>query len=319
MAKRNKNPTPARLALALSVHTRLIIASSIVVFAGIGAYIVLQSKAATTARVYFDSAQASVGHAVGSNYDLTVYADMPTPPSGVMYMRVFSAVDTNHSEYLGLDCGLAGPCDSPTGDSVGQGGPDYCIKVDNSKFGSQGVKVFTLHYKSLGSGAPPLRLHADWWTGQCGVADANQKIAYDGGSNQYAKCGEQPDWVECAPGPDTGNEPTQRSTEIVSTSEIPNNGGGAGTSTNTQSNTPNTVPASSPQGDTSQQTELNPSPFYDGKQYGPGSDPIDEKLGKLTIGDKKLVHGWLYVLSLVMATILAGLSLLLWHKHRKQK
>lgn len=302
------------ISLTISTRKRLLTIIPILLFAGVGAYVVFQSKAATTARVYFDSSQASVGHPVGSTYDLKVFVDMPTPPSGsAMYMRVFALIDPSSAQYLGLDCGVAGPCDNHLA-GEGQDGSDLCIKVEDSKFGVQGVKVLTMHNKSVNSNPPSLRLSADWWANNvCGSTGGNLFIASDQGSNIYAKCGEHPDWFECAAGPNDTPATQQNNTNSNSKAKNPgNNGGGSGgSSATTQSQQPNTVPSSSGQGDQNQ-AGIEPSPFFDGKQYEPGSDP--DILGVNTtfsVAGHNLKFGWLFVL---LVLIFGSVAYFIWKK-----
>lgn len=76
-------------------------------------------------------------------------------------------------------------------------------------------------------------------------------------------------------------------------------GGGGGSSANKQGNNPNTIPSSSAQGDANQ-PDFEASPFFDGKQYEPGSDP--DLLGvdtTFSIAGHNLKYGWAWVIGLV--------------------
>lgn len=85
------------------------------------------------------------------------------------------------------------------------------------------------------------------------------------------------------------------------------NGGGSGGSTATsQSDKANTTPSSSSQGN-KPQTEFEPSPFFDGKQYAPGSDPLDKTFGNIFVGSRSIAHGWIYIIA-VLLVLLAGIA-----------
>jgi hypothetical protein len=94
-------------------------------------------------------------------------------------------------------------------------------------------------------------------------------------------------------------------------------GGNGGSTANKQSNQPNTIPSSSSQGTDNPQSEINPSPFYDGKQYDPGSDP--DILGVNTtfsVAGHRLKYGWAFVLSTL---ILGGVGYYIWYRRRHSK
>jgi hypothetical protein len=94
----------------------------------------------------------------------------------------------------------------------------------------------------------------------------------------------------------TGQQP-------VNTNSKSTNGG---STANKQSNQSNTIPSSSSQGTDNPQSEINPSPFYDGKQYDPGSDP--DVLGidtTFSVAGHNLKYGWVYVLAAFILGLVA--------------
>ena len=112
---------------------------------------------------------------------------------------------------------------------------------------------------------------------------------------------------------------TPKDTQQQSTGQDPNpnknSTGGGGTSAQTQGNEQNQIPTSTSQGTETEQTNAEPSPFYDGKQYAPGSDPIDETLGNISVGGRKIAHGWLYLMAFGIAGSAGGYYM--WWNHRK--
>lgn len=114
-----------------------------------------------------------------------------------------------------------------------------------------------------------------------------------------------------------GNGQTGLNTGIEGEGQGPGigTGGGGGSSANKQSNRPNNVPTTSAQGDNNQ-PDLEPSPFFDGKQYEPGSDP--DLLGVNTtfsIAGHNLKYGWAYVFGLL--ALVGGGGYCVWRKYPK--
>lgn len=91
-------------------------------------------------------------------------------------------------------------------------------------------------------------------------------------------------------------------------------GGGGGSSANKQADKPNSLPSPSPQGD-DKQTELDPDPFFDGKNFEKGSDTDNLVFGNSTIGGKKVPKVLLYILS---AVLLGGTGGALWWRWKRR-
>ena len=89
-----------------------------------------------------------------------------------------------------------------------------------------------------------------------------------------------------------------------------NNGGSNGAAATTAADNPNTIPSPTNQGDIAKQPEIKPSPFFDGKLFGIGSDsdPATQNDKTISIGGLRIGYGWLYLLGLLalVASVAAG-------------
>lgn len=93
-------------------------------------------------------------------------------------------------------------------------------------------------------------------------------------------------------------------------------GGGGGSSAKKQSNYPNTIPTSSAQGTKNTQPELQPSPFFDGRNYKPGSDP-DTLVSATHSPVNKLAKGRYYILATAILCGVVGFWLWRWWQRQK--
>lgn len=111
-------------------------------------------------------------------------------------------------------------------------------------------------------------------------------------------------------GLDTGRGPGQGDNESTGSS------GGGGSSANRQGNNPNSIPTASSQGNNAQ-TAIEPSPFYDGKQYERGT--INESVSNIgkAIGVKSL-RPWHLFVSAGMLGAIAGLGVW-WYRHKQHQ
>lgn len=93
-------------------------------------------------------------------------------------------------------------------------------------------------------------------------------------------------------------------------------GGGGGSSATQQSNESTAIPESTSQGSQNEQNVIDPSPFYDGKLFVPGSDESWVSTEKLASGTKKVITAWPLSVSLVIILACGAMVLRLWHKRR---
>ncbi|CAN5339118.1 hypothetical protein BH09PAT4_BH09PAT4_07550 [soil metagenome] len=189
---------------------------------------------------------------------------------------------------------------------------DGCFDIKSSRYGARNVLLGTLYmnlkypyddprypeeggymsadaYFAKGTCAQQLSHTSPGIYGHSGFIQVMVGAAQDSGSQPEGNRSRQTA---------TGNRATGKGTAGTGTGA--GSGGGGGSSANTQSNKPNPLPVTTSQG-TTKQTSLNASPFYDGKQYAPGSDPIDRTFGNISIVGRKLVHGWLYLFAAILA------------------
>lgn len=90
-------------------------------------------------------------------------------------------------------------------------------------------------------------------------------------------------------------------------------GGGGGSSANQQDDEPNSLPTSGGQGG-QDSTSLEPSPFFDGKEFKPGSDK-DTLANTVSSTGKKLARTWPLITAVVVLGGIAGYGY--WHKKRR--
>jgi hypothetical protein len=106
------------------------------------------------------------------------------------------------------------------------------------------------------------------------------------------------------PGPGIGNG--DGGTGTGTNGQGAGGGGGGGASATTEADKPNPLPSTASQGDTTEQPEVDPSPFFDGKLFAAGSDS-DGSISKdktVEIGGLRIGYGWFYLLGLVV--VIAG-------------
>lgn len=96
------------------------------------------------------------------------------------------------------------------------------------------------------------------------------------------------------------------------TSRGQSRGNSGGVSANTQNNDPNIIPNSSAQGD-NEESQLKASPFFDGKEFKPGSDR-DTLANTVTTTGKKLVSTWPITLGVLALGGFTGIGYWKWRK-----
>jgi len=273
----------------IGTHKHRLAILAIGLFGLVGSYWVFSSNA-NPQDVYFDDGSGVVSRSAGEIYDLVLYADMPAQAvNGEVRLGIGFAKGTASVSYLGYSPGSAGGYGP--GQALNTDGTrvdhdvDTCINVYPSKFGASHVPVATVHLKAIqaGSYSKSWSFYSTW---NCSGDASNAEV------------------------PNNGTAPaTPPSNTNGNTSA-----GGGGSIANTPSNQPNTTPSSSSQGAETKQPELEPSPFYDGKLYEPASDPIDETIGNISVGGRKIAHGWLYLMAFGIAGSAGGLYFWRW-KH----
>lgn len=195
-----------------------------------------------------------------------------------------------------------------------------CIDAPKNMYHSNGsLPLFTVHLKALRiiKAEGESGVDQSWQTLPHGVApgscadnpDANNVLWYSTGG----KCGSSKDGCDTG----YGNIPSLAGDPITNQSIQTNGtagGGGGGSSANRQNNDHTVIPSTSSQGE-NHQSKLEPSPFFDGRQYKPGSD--QDTLGNTVASTgKKIARTWPVVLGVITLGGMAGFGYWKWKRTR---
>lgn len=228
-----------------------------------------------------------------------------------------------------------------------------CVNLTSASINATKITLMTIRYTmGTGSsyiypnreGSFEVRAHADWEPGPCGtndwqncyfVSSATCKLspsfrtgwpiaAYGGGGligGCTVNCGGGGDPGGGDPGDgdggegdgDDGNGDGNGGGNGNNHDPRPNSNGGGGSSAKKQSNTLNTIPAPTTQGNVDKQPETDPSPFFDGKLFNKGSKSLNETLGTASVGGKRIPIG-LFFISGILAVGVCTLVYWRWMK-----
>lgn len=120
------------------------------------------------------------------------------------------------------------------------------------------------------------------------------------------------------PGHGHGNGGTGTGTNGQGQGEGPSSGaggGGGGSSANKQQEKPNPVPKAASQGETVEPPKPEPSPFFDGKEFKPGSDK-DTLAGTIGKAGKKVANTWPIALAVIILGGITGFGYWKWRQSR---
>lgn len=92
-------------------------------------------------------------------------------------------------------------------------------------------------------------------------------------------------------------------------------GGGGGSSATRQGDQPNTTPTTSNQGDNKEEPKLEPSPFFDGKEFEKGSDS-DTLANTVRSTSRKIANTWPIVLGVILLGGAAGY--VIWRRNNQR-
>lgn len=324
---------------------RLMIIAFVFLVAGVGSYVVFKANAAcypgSPGDIQIgDCPKTQYNYQAGQTVVLPVSAYVPDPrqgqyPSQTLHLTIeFSSNDgagiyTNRTSYQNYSCGSAGSCQNMSPGS----GADFklCININQAHFGQSGVNLLSATYRS--------NFHGRWWVGadyswKSGTCGNVSGFLSTGGSvgTTLGQCGTVSDVCENAgpqgptgpPGPPGGDNPGDQPGSDTGNDDQGDNpgeqqggsgGSSGGSSANRQSDRQNPIPVSSEQGSQDNQPDLEPTPFFDGKQYAPGS--LQDTLAKTTSGVKaKVVKYWPVLIGILL--LLGVLGWMAW-KNYKQK
>lgn len=211
---------------------------------------------------------------------------------------------------------------------------DVCFNIDPSRFGQKNILLGTLFmnvtYPHGESRWKPnhgyMSIGAFFAQGTCKQQiDKTWPATYGHGRGPQMTIGNAKD---AGPGPGgtsggggTGSGFTGSGENGVGTgtspSPSPGSGGGGSSTAQKQSNAPNPIPTASPQGDASEQPDIEPSPFFDGKDYDKGSDS-DSFGSSISKTGTKLIHSWYYVVGAIVLGGVGGLGYWIWKSRAKR-
>lgn len=277
-------------------------------------------------------------------YKSTFYANIPNPPAGDLGDYVVSDPDpqgrmnirlyfkdvdytdrhnipdrhtTDPTYGLRVLCGLAGTCHKDLSDTVGYDsrgwyGGEYkgvqrvCIDIPKSLYGKADQYVVALQFKPRVANEYGLKYDFKYRDGPCASSTDDDDVGIEGDGDVYGTGADGIGPGEA--GPD-GSTPGRGGNNGLTSGS----GGGGGATAKKQNDTPNSIPSSAARGESDDQPELEPSPFYDGKQYDKGSDS-DSFAGTARSTGKKLLSNWYFVLGAAVIGGIAGWVLWWWRR-----
>jgi uncharacterized membrane protein YgcG len=195
-----------------------------------------------------------------------------------------------------------------------------CIDVPSTKYGSKGLGILSVPYKinlpQPQHAVPQVQIGWEWSAGTCyapkgysitvGNSDwiSGSISTVAGGSvlGDDRSSGEAP-----------GNNPGTGGTSGGDGTGTDGRSGGSGSSSRATSisSTPNAVPSTTAQGTDQEQSKLEPSPFYDGKEYTPGSDSSLEDAGVAASVFRQTTKQWPYTVAVLLLLAIGGY--VAWH------
>lgn len=188
---------------------------------------------------------------------------------------------------------------------------DFALCIDFKKpftlsnYPTQSAPVFTANYKMVKTGNYTLAMAQQWVSGTCASPSTSQHGAIGVIASGYCElssgaCNGSGDGGGDGTGTGSGSGGNGSGGSGTGTNGQGSGGGGGGTSSaSRQSDLPNQVPKTSPQGSANNTTQLTPSPFYDGKEYLLGSE-ADHNKGIVSGVIHKTTQNWPYITLTIM-------------------
>lgn len=324
-------------------YSRILSVVGLVIFAGVGAYLLFYAHADDGEGPWwhvnaFRNVTEGNGLPAGTpftNVWSVNYSESPRPSPVPWRMILHYTSNRKQVELLGFSCN-PNICRQMPG-IMGQGWqhyPDFVICIDVTQslretYQSSIAGLLTIRLKAKTDMHP---VSVTWNEMREGVASGScdsplsaSDVQWQGGSGECFDGGQVPpnysypcnDGTPLYPGPvNPGNTtPTDTGDAPSGSGNASNNAAsasGGGTSANKQSHNPSTIPSSSPQGN-SGQTDIDPSPFFDGEEFKRGSDP-DTLAHTISSAGKKVVRTWPVVLAVIALGGMAGLVYWKWRR-----
>jgi len=313
---------------------RYILVATVLILTMVGLYIQqLQSQALTqnTYKSRFDYGQISGGgfsQPAGGTFSGVMRSAFGFNNTSVQHMVYRVGYLTNRVQVVSVTCLTDWGCHKSTaGERFGRNKPHIavCIDVPNGYF-PETTQLFSVQFKAVTA----LNEANNWWTTDSIIAPDSCQINPNSDGfviNQIdgsGVCGGQFEPCDYGPSPggegyigfgprgggqnETGSNNGNNGTNQGNTGGA--GGGGGGSTANTQANQPNTIPSATAQGE-QKQPEVEPSPFFDGKEYEPGSTATRQSA--IAKAGATLSASWLYIVAgVVILSAVAGAGY--WYK-----
>lgn len=315
---------------------------SVVLFSLIGAGYVIFSKAQLGN--YF--VESVISYAPGSDGNYNAGDTLEAWVAGSFensnrtgQLRVVAFSNPEWVDYLRYECAPNVKCyesgwDNPTATYTGRKDLKLCVSMPVSGWqaGQQNPHIFSIFYKvrSPATSAFHVQLEDGNGNGTCEENPMASGVIHNGGSgacynNRFTGCAGNEvgylNWNQQGFGPGfgiklTGEQQGQSTTTTTQQGQAASqqkNSTSGGSSAKKQSEQQNNTPTSSAQGD-NKQTKLEPSPFFDGKDFKPGSDA--DTTGSIDKIGKRLATKWIFIVPLVAFGLLAVAALWWWKKKK---
>jgi hypothetical protein len=311
---------------------------ALLLIVGTGLYIQQLKSHALTEHTYttqFDYGQISgpgFSQPAGAEFEATMYGQFNFNNTSPQHSIFRVGYLTSRVQALSVTCLQEWGCHKSNAMPGFRNRPHIavCMDVPNGRFPER-TPLFKIRFKAV----TPLNENNTWWTSDSAVApgtclsnpnsDGLRVNTVDGSG----VCGGA--FEACDNGPNPGGEtyigfgprgtttgPDGSGPEGSGPGPGPSgrSGGSAGSTAKTQANQPNPIPDASAQGE-EKQPEIEPSPFFDGKQYEPGSDSTSS-INSVASASRQILGNWPYIL-VAFAMIGAGVGYWLWRQRLSSK
>lgn len=302
-----------------------------------GTYIVLRSDALTVnnnqggVMLTYSTDRGPSGNEIYYNGTANIQI-MDSTNSPVQLVYAF-AYDAAKIEVQTVTCGSSGSCYKSTFDSLPytRHGRNLTVCVNIAQTSYSYVGLFTIAFKRLTPQPYSDSLFVSRTflaPGSCTSnpsAQGAQQIGGSGGcdGDAYggpvwcdlsASPGSGPGFVGFGDGAGTGQTPLPGTRSSQSPSGTSRPSKARATSRSTQ---PNPLQTASSQGEQRQPSTVEPSPFYDGKQYSLGSNEDKQSIKVASLLSKNATNIWLYIVLSVVIISIGGMAVWSYRSHKK--
>lgn len=274
---------------------------------------------------YISPSQYPVPHTSYGNNVISVQLlmNIPDTTDGPLHVHLESReASPELIQYMRYECDWLSPClkgkpfSGYTYTFEEQNNPVFnfvtCINVNPKDFGRQAVPIITIYYKKLAAGKYNLNWRERWYRGTCSQPEAYLGWMNSGGQTgqiglDHKGTGQTPGDNNADSSPGSSND-TSSGNSGTGAGQTGEDGAAQNSGANTadqRSELPRPLPASSNQGN-KEQPELEPSPFFDGRQYEPGSKPDSIVTSTVSNAGRAVTKNWPLALGTVAIIGAAG-------------